>query len=102
MGVRQMDQSLERWELGVKDVQRRMTLAPTPRERWRALWLLAQGWTVAAKAEMPDRAPHTIGRWRRLNAPPPRKRHLCRATHLPSTPLYLPAGTGNGEFQAVG
>ena len=63
MDVRQMNQSLERWELGVKDVQRRMILAPTPRERWRALWLLAQGWTVAATAEMPDRDLHTIGRW---------------------------------------
>ena len=32
MGVRQIGQSLELWELGVKDMQRRMILAPTPRE----------------------------------------------------------------------
>ena len=41
MGVREIERSLERWELGVKDLQRRMILAPTPRER----------------------DPHTIGRW---------------------------------------
>ena len=65
MGVREIHRSLEQWELGVKDVQRRMILAPTPRERerWHALWLLAQGWTAAATAEMLDRDPHTIGRW---------------------------------------
>ena len=32
MGVRQIGRSLERWELGVKDLQRRMILAPTSRE----------------------------------------------------------------------
>ena len=32
MGVRHIGRSLERWELGVKDLQRRMILAPTPRE----------------------------------------------------------------------
>lgn len=65
MGVREIDRSLEQWEMGMKDVQRRMILAPTPRERerWHALWLLAQGWTAATTAEMLDRDPHTIGRW---------------------------------------
>ena len=65
MGVREIDRSLERWELGVKDLQRRMILAPTPRERerWYAMLLLAQGWTAAATAEALDRDPHTIGRW---------------------------------------
>ena len=65
MGVRQIDRSLEQWELGVKDVQRRIIRAPTPRERerWQALWLLAQGWTAAATAEMLDRDLHTTGRW---------------------------------------
>ena len=45
MGVREIGRSLEQWELGVKEVQRRVTLAPTPRERerWRAILLLAQG-----------------------------------------------------------
>ena len=65
MGVREIDRSPERWELGVKDVQRRVILAPTPRERerWYAIFLLAQGWTAAATAEALDRDPHTIGRW---------------------------------------
>ena len=65
MGVREMARWLERWELGVKDLQRRMVLAPTPRERerWYAMLLLAQGWTAAATAEALERDPHTIGRW---------------------------------------
>ena len=33
MGVREMDRFLEQWEIGVKDVHRRLILAPTPRER---------------------------------------------------------------------
>ena len=42
-----------------------MILAPTPRERerWYAVWLLAQGWTAAATAEALERDPDTIGRW---------------------------------------
>ena len=65
MGVREIDRSLEQWEMGVKDIQRRVILAPTPRERerWYAILLLAQGWTAAATAEMLERDPHTIGRW---------------------------------------
>ena len=61
--MREIERSLEQWELGVKDVQRRMLLAPTPRERWYAILLLAQGWTAVATAELLDRDPHTIGRW---------------------------------------
>jgi len=65
MGVREIERSLAQWELGAKDVQRRMILAPTPRDRERghALWPLARGWTAAATAEMLDRDPHAIGRW---------------------------------------
>ena len=64
-GVREMDRFLEQWEMGVKDVHRRLILAPTPRERerWHAVWLLAQGWTASATAEALERDPHTIGRW---------------------------------------
>ena len=61
MGVREIDRSLEQWQMGVKDLRRRMILAPTPRERWYAILLLAQGLTAAATAE--ERDPHTIGRW---------------------------------------
>ena len=65
MSVREIDRSLEQWQMGVKDLRRRMILAPTPRERerWYALWLLTQGWTAAATAEALERDPHTIGRW---------------------------------------
>lgn len=65
MGVREIEGPLEQWGLGEKDVQRRMLLAPTPRERerWYAILLLVQGWTAAAIAEALGRDPHTIGRW---------------------------------------
>ena len=63
MGVREIDRSLEQWQMGVKDWRRRMILAPTPRERerWYAILLLAQGLTAAATAEALERDPHTIG-----------------------------------------
>ena len=32
MGVREIDQSLDQWQMGVKDLRRRMILAPTPRD----------------------------------------------------------------------
>ena len=65
MGVREIDRSLEQWEMGTKDLRRRMILAPTPRERerWYATLLPAQGLTAAATAEALERDPHTIGRW---------------------------------------
>ena len=49
----------------VKDLRRRMILAPTPRERerWYAILLLAQGWRASATAAALERDPHTIGRW---------------------------------------
>ena len=60
-----IEQLLERWQLDVGDVRERMYLAPTPRERerWHALWLLAEGWTASAVAKALDREPHTIGAW---------------------------------------
>ena len=64
-GVREIERSLEQWQLGIKDLRRRMILAPTPRERerWYAILLLVQGLTAAATAEALERDPHTIGRW---------------------------------------
>ena len=32
MGVREIDLSQEQWQIGVKDLRRRMILEPTPRE----------------------------------------------------------------------
>ena len=54
---------LERWRMDEAEVRRRMYRAPTPRERerWHAVWLLAQGWTAAAVAEALERDAHTIG-----------------------------------------
>ena len=51
--------------MGVKDLRRRVILAPTPRERerWYAIVLLAQGLTAAATAEALERDHHTFGRW---------------------------------------
>ena len=63
--MRDIVQLLERWQLDVGEVRRRMYLASTPRERerWHALWLLALGWTASAVAEALERDPHTIGMW---------------------------------------
>ena len=65
MGMRDIGQILERWQLDVGEVRRRMYLASTPRERerWHALWLLALGWTASAVAEALERDSHTIGMW---------------------------------------
>ena len=65
LGMRDIRQLLERWQLDVGDVRERMYRAPTPRERerWHALWLLAQGWTASAVGEALEREPHTIGAW---------------------------------------
>ena len=48
MGAREIHRDLEQWEMDAKALRRRMILAPTPRERerWYAVWLLAQGWTA--------------------------------------------------------
>ena len=64
MGARDIDRYLEQWQMGIKDLRRRLILAPTPRERerWYANLLLAQGLTAAATAAALERDPHTIGR----------------------------------------
>ncbi len=65
MGVREIDRFLEHWQMDARDLHRRLILAPTPRERerWHAIWLLAQGWTASSTAQALGRDPHTIGRW---------------------------------------
>ena len=62
MGVREMERFLEQWQMDARDLRRRLILSPTPRERWYAMLLLAQGWTASATAEALERDPHTIGR----------------------------------------
>ena len=65
MGVREIERFLEQWRMDARDLHRRLILAPTPRERerWHAIWLLAQGWTASGTAQALGRDPHTIGRW---------------------------------------
>ena len=65
LGTTEMGPLLERWQMGEAEVRRRMYRAPTPRERerWHAVWLLAQGWTAAAVGRALDRDAHTIGQW---------------------------------------
>ena len=61
----QMGALPEKWRLDEAEVGRRMYRAPTPRERerWHAVWLLAQGWTAAAVGRALERDAHTIGPW---------------------------------------
>ena len=65
LGMREISGILEQWGMDVRDLPRRLILAPTPRERerWYAISLLAQGWTATGVAEALERDPHTIGRW---------------------------------------
>ena len=56
---------LTRWGVDARHLRRRMYRAATPRERerWHALWLLAQGWSANRVAELLERDAHTIGGW---------------------------------------
>jgi transposase len=56
---------LERWQLNVNDVRERMYRAPTARERerWHAVWLIAQGWAVNHVATALERDVRTIDDW---------------------------------------
>jgi transposase len=65
MNVSDVQALLEQWQLGVREVREQVYRAATPRERerWHALWLLAQGWPQAQVAAGLDRDAHTIGDW---------------------------------------
>jgi hypothetical protein len=65
--VATLGETLARWHLDVAAVRERIYRAGNPRERerWHALWLLAQGWTAAQVAEALGRDPHTVGTWLR-------------------------------------
>jgi transposase len=56
---------LKKWHLDLRGVRQRMYRAPTDRERerWHALWLLAQGWSQVEVAKALERDQHTIGEW---------------------------------------
>jgi transposase len=55
----------QRWQLDLTSVREQVYRAPTPRERerWHALWLLAQGWSQVQVAEALERDAHTVGEW---------------------------------------
>ena len=63
----ELTHALAQWHLDLAAIRALMYRAPTPRERerWHALWLLAQGWTVADVAVALERDAHTVGGWRR-------------------------------------
>ena len=65
LGMTEMVALLERWRMDEAEVRRRVYRGSTPRERerWHAVWLLAQGWTAAAVAQALERDAHTIGQW---------------------------------------
>ena len=69
MGVREIDRFLGQWQMGTKDLRRRMILAPTSRERerWYAILLLSRpgidGSGHGGGHHSLERDPHTIGRW---------------------------------------
>ena len=56
---------LAKWHLDVKAVREHMYIAPSARERerWHALWLLAQDWSAAQVAVALERDAHTIAEW---------------------------------------
>jgi transposase len=56
---------LKRWKLDSRAIRERMYRAATPRERerWHAVWLLAEGWSAVQVADALERDPHTIGEW---------------------------------------
>ena len=56
---------LAQWGLDLGQVRERVYRAATPRERerWHALWPLAQGWSANKVAAVLDRDAHTSGGW---------------------------------------
>ena len=63
--MQEMGGLLEQWRLDAAEARRRMYRAPTlrERERWHAVWLLAQGWTAVAVGRALERDAHTICQW---------------------------------------
>ena len=72
VGMEEMGALLGRWRMDEAEMRRRMYRAPTlrERERWHAVWLLAQGWTMGA----------LLGRWRMDEAE--MRRRMYRAPTL--------------------
>ena len=56
---------LKHWKLDPGAVRKQVYRDPTPRERerWHAVWRLAEGWSATQVAEAPERDPRTIDEW---------------------------------------
>ena len=65
VGMEEMGALLGRWRMDEAEMRRRMYRAPTlrERERWHAVWLLAQGWTAAAVPVSPSQAGIDLSNW---------------------------------------
>lgn len=65
VAMNEITDAFNQWQLDEHQVRERMYRASSPRERerWHALWLLAQGWSAAQTADALERDPHTIGDW---------------------------------------
>ena len=63
--MNEIQRVFEKWYLDLKAVRQQMYGAPSARERerWHAMWLLAQDWSAAQVAAALDRDAHTIGEW---------------------------------------
>ena len=63
--MREVVDMLKDYHLDLRAVRQRMYRAATDRERerWHAIWLIAQGWTQTEVAEALERDKHTIGEW---------------------------------------
>lgn len=59
-----MERYSEQWQLDVRDLQQRLIVSPTPRDRELCLVLqLAHDRTGSAVVEVLEHDPHTVGRW---------------------------------------
>ena len=64
-GMSDIQAGLMQWGLDLIQVRERVYQAtPRERERWHALWLLAQDWSANSVAVVLDRDAHTSGGWR--------------------------------------
>ncbi len=107
---------LKRWKLDTRAVRERMYRAPTQRdrERWRAVWLLAEDWSAAQTADVLKRDPHTIGEWLATfrQAGPTERRRAAKLHRWPTaarrsflttrcrTTIFLPLGRVTGAAPA--
>ncbi len=91
-----MQAGLIQWGLDLGQVRAQVYRAATPRERerWHALWLLAQGWSANQVAAGLGRDAHTIGGWLMAfcaHGPTALAFEQTGGSPPPSTPMRRPA-----------